>query len=130
MHEMSLVQALADGIREHLPPDATLLKAVVEVGSLEHLDEAVMQSAWEAVAMAPPLERGSLEIRRVPVRVRCRACAHEYAPAVQAYLACPRCGEAKPDVLSGWGVTLRTLEAYVPPAPDEAEEMDWNYEER
>ena len=115
MHEMSIVQALTDGIRQHLPTGATLVRAVVEVGSLEHLDESVMQSAWHATTTEPPLRGATLEVERIGVRIRCRSCAHEYAPEVQAYLACPRCGEARPDVLAGWGVTLRTLEADVPP---------------
>jgi len=127
---MSIVQALTDGIRQHLPPGASLVRAVVEVGSLEHLDESVMRSAWDAVTMAPPLERADLEIHRVEVRVRCRTCAREYVPEVQAYLACPSCGQARPDVLAGWGVTLRTLEADVPPDPDDDDIMDLNFEER
>ena len=134
MHEMSIVQSLADGIRQHLPPGASLVRAVVEVGSLEHLDEDVMRSAWDAVSMAPPLEGAALAGRHVPVSARCRHCDHGYAPEVQAYLACPRCGEARPDVLAGWGVTLRTLEADVPPDPGKAEapdeDPDRNHKER
>ena len=123
MHEVSIVQSLADGIRQHLPPDATLVRAIVEVGSLEHLDEGVMQSAWAATATEPPLVGAVLEIESVPVHVRCRACTREYSPEHQAYLACPKCGEARPDVLSGWGVTLRTLEADVP-KPDK-DDLEW-----
>lgn len=116
MHEFSIIQALADGIHVHLPGNAHLRKAVVEVGSLEHLDEELMQAAWEAATHNPCLSDAVLDIRRVAVRVRCRGCLHEYVPAELAYLACPHCGEARPDVLEGWGVTLRTLEADVPEA--------------
>lgn len=114
MHEMSIVQSLADGVRLHLPPDATLIRAVVEVGSLEHLDAEVMQTAWRAVSVDPALHGSRLDIELVPIRIRCRACAGEYEPVVQAYLACPACGESRPEVLEGWGITLKTLEADVP----------------
>jgi len=129
VHEMSIVQALTLEIGEHLPPEASLIRVVVEVGSLEHLDETVMQTAWDAVIMDKPLEGAKLDVERIAVRVRCRSCATEYAPEVQSYLACPDCGEARPEVLAGWGVTLRTLEADVPSLSSEKNE-DRNQEER
>ncbi len=129
MHEISIVQSLANGILEHLPAGADLIRAVVEVGSLEHVDDEVMQTAWTAVTMAPPLENASLVIERIPVRVCCRSCSTEYSPEIQAYLACPSCGEARPEVLAGWGVVLRSLEADVPSDPED-DNTDRNREER
>lgn len=111
MHEMSIVSALCDRVLEHLPPDTRLVEATVEVGSLEHLDESVMQLAWEAYTDGPPLAGGTLTIERVAVRVRCGECGEVYEPEHQACLVCPACERARPEILEGWGITLQTLEA-------------------
>jgi len=121
MHEMAVVRSIADTILDHLPPDASLQEAVVEVGALEHLDPAVVESAWRALAADgahPPLSRARLTLRSVPVRVRCEACGLEHAPEEAACLLCPDCGLARPRVLSGWGVVLARL---VVDLPDERE---------
>lgn len=130
MHELAIVEALADGIRSYLPADAALVRAIVEVGSLEHLDAEVLQSAWTAFTDAPPLLGGRLEILWTPVRVRCRSCGHEYAPDRTEYLVCPRCDQARPDILEGWGVTLRTIEADVGDEDLAATSLEGGYEER
>lgn len=111
MHELSVVASLTETILEHLPEGARLVAATVEVGDLEHLDDEAVQVAWRACTGSPPLAGATLEIRRIAVRVRCQACGVEHHPAEPAYLVCPRCGEASPDVLEGWGVTLRALDA-------------------
>ncbi len=111
MHEMSVVSALCDQVREHLPPATRLVEVTVEVGSLEHLDEEVMRLAWETFTADSSLEGGRLRVERVPVRVRCESCGHEHAPEHPACLLCPVCGDARPRVLEGWGVVLRSLEA-------------------
>jgi hydrogenase nickel incorporation protein HypA/HybF len=116
MHEMSIVQSLRDSVAEHLPDDAVLDSVVVQVGSLEHLDEAVMQVAWEASGGPGPCGGAELEIEFVEVKVRCRSCHTEYAPENAAYLVCPNCGTARPEILEGWGVTLKTIEARRAPA--------------
>jgi len=112
MHEMSVVSALCDRVLEHLPPDTRLVEATVKVGSLEHLDEAVVQLAWEVYTDdRPPLAGGTLTIEWVAVRVRCGECGAAYEPEHQAFLVCPACERARPEILEGWGITLHTLEA-------------------
>lgn len=130
MHELSIVQALTDGIRRHMPPGAVLVRAVVEVGMLEHLDPDAVQTAWTAFTDAPALAGAKLEIRWTSVRIRCRSCGYEHAPDRTEYLVCPECGQARPDVLEGWGVTLRTIEADVPDEEILAATSDEGYEER
>jgi len=110
MHELSIASSLRDQVLEHLPVGLQLHKVTIEVGSLEHLDDAVMQLAWEVLCAEPPLEGSALTILHVPVLVRCRACDHEHAPEHQAPLHCPLCGKARPEVLEGWGIVLKSLE--------------------
>ena len=110
MHELSIASSLRDQVLEHLPAGLKLRSVTIEVGSLEHLDDAVMQVAWEVLSDEPPLEGSTLNMLHVPVLVRCRACDHEYSPEHQAALQCPDCGKAQPEILAGWGIVLKSLE--------------------
>ena len=111
MHEMSIIQSLTGQIAEHLPAEAHPQNVTITVGSLEHLDTEVMQLAWDAATQESPLQNTRLTIERVAIRVRCRSCDEEFAPLDAAYLVCPECGIARPEVLEGWGVTLKSIEA-------------------
>ncbi len=111
MHEMSIIQSLADSVIEHLPTGTRAEKVVVEVGSLEHLDADVMQFAWAGVARGPLLRDAELVVETIDVLVGCGICKREYSPANPTYLVCPNCQHARPEVIRGWGVMLRTIEA-------------------
>lgn len=108
---MSIVQSLTEIVRRHLPPGTRLVRAMVDVGSLEHLDPPLMQAAWAAMADEPPLRGGELVIRPVEVRAECGGCGEAYAPVDPAWMACPACGAARPRIVEGGGVLLRSLEA-------------------
>ena len=108
---MSIIQSLTGQIAEHLPAKAHPQNVTITVGSLEHLDAEVMQLAWDVATRESPLQNTQLTIERVDVRVRCRSCDQEFAPLDAAYLVCPECGLARPEVLEGWGVTLKSIEA-------------------
>lgn len=116
---MAVVRCIADTTLDHLPPGATLVEAVVEVGSLEHLEPSVMDAAWNALAAEPPRDSRALAgsrliLEAVPVRIHCALCDLEHTPDEAAYLVCPRCGATRPRVLSGWGVTLTRLVVEIP----------------
>ena len=122
MHEFSMVHSLADTIREHTPPGSRLVSAQVAVGELEHLDHVLLQTAWAAV-MAEVSWVGlpgdephdtlstapTLELSQDPIRVRCQTCSNEYWPPDPSWMVCPDCGHARPQVLSGTGLTLLSL---------------------
>jgi hydrogenase nickel incorporation protein HypA/HybF len=116
MHEMSIVESLLEQVRTFVPDGATLQVIHLEVGALEHLDPELMRDGWIARTEGTPLAGSALEMTRVPLRVRCRACGNEYAPEDAALLLCPSCGAALPDVLQGSGVVLRSLEVDQPVA--------------
>ena len=60
------------------------------------------------------LSGSTLAIERIPVQVRCDACGHEHEPVEPAFLVCPACRAARPTVLRGSGVLLRSLEVDEP----------------
>ncbi|MCL4221249.1 MAG: hydrogenase maturation nickel metallochaperone HypA [Phycisphaerales bacterium] len=110
MHEAAITQALIEQVRAAMPPGARLQRCAVQVGELEHLDPYVMQTIWQASTANTDLRGAELVIERVALRVRCGACAREFTPADRSIMLCPSCGSVKPQLLSGTGIILRSLE--------------------
>lgn len=116
MHEMSVVESLVGQVRAHVPGGATVREVCIEVGSLEHLDEAIMQLAWRSSVLETELAGAELDIDRVMMRVRCGVCGAVFEPAEMACLVCPNCGGVRPEVLRGKGVMLQSIEIEDTPA--------------
>lgn len=114
MHEAAVTGALIDQVRALVPAGSRLELCRIEVGELEHLDGPVMDTIWRAMIEGTPLEGATLRIERVALRVRCKACGREHAPEDKAILLCPACGEVRPEVLAGSGITLRSIEIEEP----------------
>ena len=114
MHEAAITQALIEQVRGAIPEGATLQSCRIEVGGLEHLDPDVMETMWRASIADTALQGAQLVIDRVPVRVRCGGCAREFEPDDHAILMCPGCGSVRPELLTGAGVLLRSLEVETP----------------
>lgn len=111
MHEASICQSLVEQVRGCLPDGATPTLVRIDVGQLEHLDDEVMGAMWSAMTQDTDLSGTVLEIEHTPVRVRCGSCGAEYRPEDLMLLVCPDCGSARPELLAGTGVILRTIEA-------------------
>jgi hydrogenase nickel incorporation protein HypA/HybF len=114
MHETTIILALAEQVASFVPDGAALTDVWIEVGQLDHLDEDLMQAAWSALTDGSDMSGAALHIARVPVRVLCKACQHEYEPQERLLLHCPRCGEVRPKILRGSGVLLRSIEVAQP----------------
>ena len=109
MHETSIMQAVLEQVRAVMPEGAVLREVHLEVGDLEHLDEEVMRTAWTVLTDGSALAGAVLAVTRVPLRVRCRACGHEFVPEEAFLMLCPQCEAIQPEVLEGTGVLLRRM---------------------
>ena len=72
--------------------------------------QPVRKLAWAATTAGGELAGSNLEVSRIPIRVRCRACGAESQPEDPAILTCRSCGAVRPEVLEGSGIVLRSLE--------------------
>ena len=110
MHEGAIAEALLEQVRNFLPPDAVLSEVHIDVGRLEHLEPAVLETFWAALTTGEAEEGSLLSINCIPLKVRCRGCETQYEPEDPAIMMCPQCGSARPEVLQGSGVVLRSME--------------------
>jgi len=112
MHEYSLVQALLEGLLDHLkehPVEGRVRKVHVRQGELLILSQEALGEAWRILADGTPVAGSEVQIEKVPVKVRCPTCAYEgpvkylreegwhFAVPV---LACPQCG-GRAEVVEG-----------------------------
>jgi hydrogenase nickel incorporation protein HypA/HybF len=110
MHEAAIIEALHEQVEALVPAGRRLVEVHVEVGELEHLDGEVLSAMWGAAVEGSGLAGAALRVTRTALRVRCRECGAEFAPEDPFLLLCPACGVARPEVLAGGGVLLRSLE--------------------
>ncbi|MGB2711969.1 MAG: hydrogenase maturation nickel metallochaperone HypA, partial [Conexibacter sp.] len=81
----------------------------VAAGHLRQVVPAALALAFELVAEGTVVEGARLELRELPARVRCRACAAE---TVQDGfpLACRACGNLDVQIVQGEELTVEQLE--------------------
>jgi len=112
MHEVSIMESLHEQLvslaREH--GASRVRRVAVEVGELSNVVPEMLNQAFLAFREVEPLLAGAtFEIRRLPLRLRCRACGAETEP--EGYrLRCSGCGGTGVDVIQGEELLLRDVE--------------------
>lgn len=112
MHELSIVQALCDRVKETARSHGAqkVTRIVIDVGELSNVVPELLQGAFAAFREAEPLlESAALEIRRLPLKLVCQACHHEFHPAFHRF-RCPQCHSLQVKVLQGEELLLRDVE--------------------
>lgn len=111
MHELSLalqlVQTAEDAARA---ADARRVTAVVvKVGALAGVAEDALRFAFDVATADTLLAGARLDVRPVPVTVRCQRCGDVELPGVQLF-RCPRCDTPTADVRAGRELELESIE--------------------
>jgi len=113
MHEFSICEQLLRIVLEEwerLTPRPRRLAAVrIAVGRLQQIVPETMQSAFETLARGTPAEGARLELRHVPVRVRCSECGAE-REVIPPDFACPACGSVRVTIVAGRDLSIESLE--------------------
>ena len=95
MHEHSIAQRLLEIVERHARGAGAdrVLTVDLRVGDHSHIDGEILQTHFDHLAAngSGRASGAELRIERVPMRLRCDHCEHEYAPAVD-HFRCPHCG--------------------------------------
>ena len=110
MHEMSiaipLVQQLEALAREH---DAVRVETVsLAAGQMQHIVPELLVHAFAAAAEGTCVEGAELQVTPVAIKVRCRACGHEFGTDIDCF-ACPQCNQADVEIVEGNEITLMSV---------------------
>ncbi len=102
MHEKSLVRSLLKQVDELRIENNALSVALitVELGPLSGVEPQLIQVAFGELVAEYFDEQPTLDIRLVPLQIRCRSCRHESA-VDGITLECPECSSTKVQVIRG-----------------------------
>ena len=115
MHEVAIMESMHEQLtalaREH--GASRVRRVAVEIGELSNVVPEMLEQAFLAFREVEPLlAEADLEIRRIPVRVRCRSCKQETDPE-GFKMRCGACGSTGVDVIQGEELLLRDVEMEV-----------------
>lgn len=116
MHEMSIAASLIDIVKDELDKHGAEKLLMVRVchGTLTNIVPDALSFAFEVQTQNTPLEGAELELKEIPLTVKCGDCGHEFIPenGDMFYMPCPECGrEFAHEVISGRELYVDHLEA-------------------
>ncbi|MCS7047808.1 MAG: hydrogenase maturation nickel metallochaperone HypA [Verrucomicrobiae bacterium] len=110
MHEMSIVAALIDEVRQHTSkhPGARVSVVRLRVGALRQVIPEWLQFCFVTATRDTDLAGVELEIEPVPARARCRLCQRTFA-VEDSWFECPGCGALGGELIQGNELELVSL---------------------
>ncbi len=109
MHEMSLIEALLEQVRQETRPGTRVRTVRLRVGALRQALPEMLAFCYAAAVRGTSLEGSRLEIEPVPAEARCRQCCLTF-DVEDNWLECPRCRSTAADLLRGDELQLVSLE--------------------
>ncbi len=116
MHELYIADSILKSVRSSLPCNvapALVTQVLVQVGKLDAVIPETLKFSFDAIKKSSAMPRAELLITEIPVRCRCRNCAHEFGIDLPVFI-CPACGGGHVEVLRGRGITLTRIMAEDP----------------
>ncbi len=111
MHELGIAQHLLDLTLQHAEAAGAVrvVRLNLVIGELSSVVDDSIQFYWELIAKGTIAEQAELHFERVPGKLRCAACGHEF------YFAdytgqCPACGSDQARVVDGDQFKLESIE--------------------
>jgi hydrogenase nickel incorporation protein HypA/HybF len=110
MHELSIIEALLEQVRQQTPPGTRVRAVRLRVGKLRQLAPETLIFCYDAAVQ----DGSRLEIEEVPAEAKCRHCSLTFA-VEDHWFECPRCQSTGADLLRGDELQLMNLELATPP---------------
>lgn len=111
MHEMSIVEALLDTVRQEVGTTelARVQTVRVRLGQLRLVVPETLTFCYAAATRATSLAGSQLEIKEVAARAQCRECGAEF-PVEENWFECSRCHALNGTLLAGNELDLVSIE--------------------
>ena len=111
MHEYTVTESLLKIVGDKAAEAGVekVLKVRVVVGPLTGFVPDCINFYYETLSKGTIAEGAVLEFEEAPIRLRCRACAHEFSPETREWV-CPSCGSAGVDITGGRELFIKDME--------------------
>jgi hydrogenase nickel incorporation protein HypA/HybF len=111
MHELSVTQQVLDiAVEKAKENKATAIKQIdLVIGDLSSVIDDSVQFYFDILSRGTLAEGAKLQFHRIPLKVRCRRCNHEFAAAGEDW-TCPQCREMDCQIVAGNEFYLESIE--------------------
>jgi len=113
MHEFSIAQNIITIVEEELAKQKELRpvrKIFFHTGRLNAVIPETLRFGFDIQKQEKPLlARAILEIKEIPIKIRCRNCGKETELEEPAFL-CPECASQQIEVITGKHMTIDSIE--------------------
>lgn len=111
MHELSIAMALVEMATEKLESlgDVAVDALHLRLGPLAGVVKEALVFSFEMAAAGTPVEGARLEIKDVPLVIRCAGCGDQEIPTMQSF-RCPICDAPSGTIVQGRELELAALE--------------------
>ena len=111
MHELSVTQQILDiAVEKAAEAGATSIKRInLVIGDMSSIVDDSVQFYFDFLSRDSLAKGAELNFRRIPVKVRCRHCNHEFTPAKESW-ECPNCGRFEIEIVAGNEFYLDSIE--------------------
>ena len=111
MHELAVTQSLLDIVlKEASQAGAKKVNAVnLVIGELSGLVDDSVQFYFDFLTKDTAAEGYKLNFKRVPPKMKCRACGEEFSPAPDEWI-CPKCDQWQAEVVAGKEFYIDSIE--------------------
>ena len=112
MHELSLAVALVEQVEAALLREQSprAVRIDLAVGALAGVDPEAFAFAFPIAAEGTPVEGAKLNLRPVPLQVKCADCGQESEPSSLFLIYCEKCESTKVEIVSGRGMVIEAIE--------------------
>ena len=103
MHELAVTESILNIAEKHaVQAGASKITDIyITLGQLSSIVDDSVQFYWDIISADKPICQGAaLHFQRIPARLVCLACAHEYEIPTELE-PCPQCGSFQVKVLAG-----------------------------
>ena len=112
MHEMGIALQIVEIATASLPAeskDIRVEKVNLKIGKLAAVVPSSLRFCFDVVTKDTPFAGSTLDIKEVPVLVKCRSCHSEWTVTGPDF-TCKTCQNGEVDILSGREIEITSLE--------------------
>lgn len=111
MHERPFTQKIVDSILGCLKeyPEGRVTAARVSVGEIYHLVPDSVRAHFESLTVGTPLSGAHLDLREVPLQIRCKACGAVGGVEDHHAALCGKCGSPSVENVDGHEIRVESV---------------------
>jgi hydrogenase nickel incorporation protein HypA/HybF len=110
MHELPVAENVLEiTLRHAMQANASRVTDLyLVVGQLSSIIDDSLQFYWDIISQGTIAEGASLHFKRIPTRLECRNCEHQFSPSNDDF-ACPECRSTQISITAGEEFFLESI---------------------